>query len=220
MRHRNKISGLTSLKNEEGLATLEAVFLLVWTLFIMFYLMGFGFIHYQRWTVTHVANDTAVRIAQSYAYPESDPVMGYISPEMKKKHNPYRYLGTELEKTNRDKARDYAYWTLELSRLAFPEGVPDVKTEIVHDALGQRHVKVKVSADYRLLFGDFLSFFGFERTFHYDAVGYAVVTDISSYIFTVNNLKTLSDEMFTTKISKTIDAILNTINKFIDLMKK
>jgi len=61
---------------KDGALAIEGIIILTILIFFLVFLMGFGFLFYQQWLVVNTANDTAYRIAQSYAYPNTDPVMG------------------------------------------------------------------------------------------------------------------------------------------------
>ena len=196
-----------------GMATVEALFTLSLALFILFYLFSYGFFFYQRWAVIHVANDTAVRIAETYAYPQSDPVMGFVSSAMHAEISPYRYMGKKQAVQNADRAEKYARWSMSLSSLAYQQGDLDVQVDEIHDALAARHLKVTVTGTYKLPFGGALSYFGGNGTVTYSATSYAMIMDPGDYIDAQNALKKLSSESFGSEIYSTVDSVLSLISK-------
>ncbi len=207
-------------KAEDGMVTLEAMILLTMALFVMLFFMSFGFLFYQRWTVQHVANDVALRVAQGYAYPEADPVMGFVDSSMRATLSPYRYMGKNLEEKAERKAKEYGAWTLHISSMAYERRKPEISVRVVHDALAQRHLEVKVSSEYEIPFGGALQFFGLKKYVVYEATAYAMCTDISDYINSMNTLVTLSNEIFTTKTFKLIDKVLQLIDNYSDTYNK
>lgn len=176
-------------KAEEGMATLEAVLLLTFTLFILLMFLGFGFIYYQYWVVAHTANDTATRIGQNYAYCTNDLVSGYITEDMRQVLSPFRYASDTIKTVNQGRAIDYAKASLRKSSLAIETREPVVDIKIVRDSLARRHVEVTIDAEYRLLFGYALDFFGFDGTPEYKYTAYAQIVDLQDYIQTVGTVK-------------------------------
>ena len=67
------------LRDERGALMLDGMIAMTVTILMLVFLMSFGFLLYQQWMVSNIANDTATRIAQSYAYPNTDPVIGYVN---------------------------------------------------------------------------------------------------------------------------------------------
>ena len=196
------------------MATVEAMILLTMAIFILLFFMSFGFLFYQRWTVQHVANDVATRIAQGYAYPKSDPVMGFVNSAMKESLSPYRYIGGGLSSSAQSRSQEYAAWMLDLSSMAYAKGEPQITAKVVHDALAERHLEVTVRAEYEIPFGGALQYFGLQKELVFEATGYAMITDISDYVCSMNTLYTLSNELFTLKTTGLIDKILKCIDDF------
>lgn len=194
------------------MATLEAMIVMIPAIFIMLFFMSYGFLFYQRWTVHHVANDVATRIAHTYANPEADPVMGFISGAGKAAMSPYRYIGKGLEGKNKQRGKEYAVWGLHISSLAYEQSEPEIEVEVVHDAFAQRHVKVKIRTVYEIPFGGALQYFGFQKVMTYEAEGYAVCTDLSDYVCSVNALYTLSNDAFPFRVTGTLEKILKLID--------
>ena len=197
------------------MATLEAMILMILAIFVMIFFMSFGFLFYQRWTVQHVANDVATRIGQSYANPEADPVMGFVSSAGKAAMSPYRYLGSKLKSENARKGKEYGVWGLHISSLAYEQGDPEIEVKVVHDAFAQRHVEVKVRAVYEIPFGGALQYFGLQKQVVYEAAGYAVCTDISDYVSSVNSLYTISGSLFPFSSTGAVDKILKLIDDIV-----
>ena len=202
------------------MATLEAMILLFLTIFVMLFFMSYGFLFYQQWTVRHVANDIASRIAEQYAYPQTDPVMGFISGAMKASASPYRYSGDKLEKENQKKLEDYGRYMLHLSSMAYEAAEPEIKVDVVQDALAQRHLEVYVKASYKIPFGGALTYFGFRDHVEYEATSYAVCQDLSDYINMINTTKTLSDDVFTLKTFGMVDKIVKLVEDIKDYVNK
>ncbi len=54
-------------RREDGMMMVEGMLALLATIMVLICLLGFGFLFYQQWAVCNIANDTATRIAQTYA---------------------------------------------------------------------------------------------------------------------------------------------------------
>lgn len=195
----------------EGMMALEGLIILTLVIFLLVFLTSFGFLLYQQWNVSLAANDTAMRIAQSYPFPQTDPVMGFQNEDMRADMSPYRYLFGSLEEKNRTKAEKYLRWSLSAGGLAAAVGQPDIEVTTSQDAMARRHVEVEVTARYEIPFGGVLEFFGMDGTVEYHAVGRAVCVDVSDYINTIDTLKAVTGESFGSKFIKTIDSVIGMI---------
>lgn len=199
-------------RREEGAVAVEGVIMMTFMIFFLVFLMAFGFLFYQQWNIVFTANDTATRLAQSYAYPAADPIQGYISSGMKSSLSPFRYFGTKLEKANAEKGEKYASWSISQGSLAYAVGEPEIVIETAHDGFAQRHIVVDITATYEIPFGGALKFFGMDGTITYHATGRAVCTDLSDYVFSINTLKTFASNNLGSDVYGAIDSILGLIN--------
>ena len=205
------------LRREDGALMLNGMIAMLATILIMVFLMSLGFLFYQQWIVSNVANDTAARVAQSYAYPNTDPVIGYIDVELMDHVPLFRYMGDELEAENVEKAENYGAWALELSSLAYPVSPPEIRAEVFSDSLARRHIEVTVRAEYEMPLGGALEFFGMDGTIEYEATGYGVCMDLMDYIYTVDTVKTLSEDTISSKFLGAADSFLSMLGKLKEL---
>ena len=53
----------TCLKREQGAIMLEGMIVMTITLFALIWILGLGFVYYQRYVTTIVTNDAAAKIA-------------------------------------------------------------------------------------------------------------------------------------------------------------
>ena len=205
------------LRDERGALMLDGMIAMTVTILMLVFLMSFGFLLYQQWMVSNIANDTATRIAQSYAYPNTDPVIGYVNVEIMDNVPLFRYMGDNLEAENRDKGEKYAAWALGLSSLAYPVSDPEIKVDVEADSLARRHVEVTVRAEYEIPFGGALQYFGLDKTVTYEATGYGVCMDILDYINTVDTVKSLSEDNHGSKFLGAANSFLGMIDKLKEL---
>lgn len=183
---------------EDGMEAIEGLLVITLTLFVLFFIWGYGFLLFQQFVVVHAANETANKIAQTYAYTEADPISGYISKEMKASLSPSRYQDKKIETANEQRGKRYARWVLRTGSFANKKKFPlphtsemSVEVKTVYDGYAQRHVVVKIAEEYQIPFGNFLEYFGINGTRVYYGTGRAVCTDISYYLNTINYVKTM-----------------------------
>jgi len=210
---------LLSFRRDDGALAIEGIIILTVLIFFLVFLMGFGFLFYQRWLVTMTANDTATRIAQSYAYPTTDPVMGYVNSGLKSSLSPYRYIGSSLKDRDAEKAEKYAEWRLDATAFAYAVSEPEIHVETMYDGFAQRHIVVDITVKYEIPFGGALAFFGLDDTVTYHATGRAVIMDVSDYMYSVTTLNTLTNQTFRSKVVGMVDSILGLINTIIDALE-
>ena len=206
-------------REDEGSLMLDGMIVMLMTIMILVFLLGFGFLLYQQWAVCNIANDTATRIAQSYAYPNTDPVIGYVNTDLLESVPLFRYAGDSLAAQNESKGRKYAAWSLKQSSFAYPVSDPVISVETKHDALARRHVEVTIQAEYEIPFGGALEYFGLSRTVTYSGTGEAVCANILDYVNTVDTFKALTDQTFGSKALGAVNSILGTIRKIRDLFE-
>ena len=207
-------------RREDGMMLVEGMLALLATIMVLICLLGFGFLFYQQWAVCNIANDTATRIAQTYAYTDTDPVMGYINESQIRRKPLLRYYRFgQIEKRNADRGEKYARWSLKTSSLASASSAPEIQVETKHDALARRHVEVRIEATYEIPFGGVLELFGIPGTVTYHGLGEAVCVDPSDYINTVDTYKALTDLTFGSKTLKAINSFSGMVQKIFDLFQ-
>ena len=205
------------IRDETGSLMLDGMIAMLITIMLLVFLMSIGFLFYQQWMVSNIANDTATRIAQSYVYPNTDPVIGYVNVDLMDNVSLFRYLGDDLERENEDKGEKYAAWPLGTSSLAYPVSDPEIEVDVVSDSLARRHVEVTVRAEYEIPLGGALQYFGLDKTMTYEATGYAVCMDLLDYINTVDTIKVLSEDTISSKFLGAANSFLGMIDKLKDL---
>lgn len=206
------------------MAAVESLFLMSMMLFIFMYFIAFAFLLYQGWVVQNVADDAATRIAQGYVYPRTDPVLNYISREMRQAVSPFRYAffkKDDYAELNIEKGEAYVLWCLKNSTFAKAESEPDVEITVVHDGLAQRHIEVRIEATYHIPLGGFLEYFGGHGDRTYTSVGRAVCLDPSDYIYSVNTVDAIADDIVGAgKVSDTADKIFKAVVHIIQSIMK
>lgn len=176
---------------ETGEIMLESTIIVTLTLFILIWLLALGFLHYQRYVLTVVTNDAAVKIASTYNNPASDIIMGYTTTEELCSRDLYRgYINdnpfSNLTHTNQKRTEAYVKYMLDRTNFVGVMKDVDVKMRLVHDSGTRRHVEVTTTASFNTPFGFALDFFGMDGVTKYEATACSDCTDIADYISTVD----------------------------------
>ena len=163
-----------------------------------------------------MATDTASRIAQTYAYPYSDPVTGFVSASIRAKLSPYRYQDGTIAQNNAARAERYAKYMLK-NTVFSPEQNIKIRVETVHDNVAHQHIEVTVTAVCEIPFGFAMKYFGQSPYRTFTATGRAVCTDIKHYIYTIKTIDSFEDNIglgIDSRFIKTIENSIKLIKDF------
>ncbi len=205
-------------REETGSLMLDGMIAMLLTIMVLVFLMSIGFLFYQQWTVSLVANDTAARLAQRYPYLTADMTSGYVSEEDVSDIPLMRYFGDSLAVENEERGEVFASLCLSQSSLATPVSQPSISVSVPYDSLGRRHVEVLVTAEYEIPFGGALEYFGLDGTLTYHATGRAPCIDLLDYITTVEaavDIPNLFSGM--SKFESAIESIVGAVRAVADL---
>lgn len=198
---------------------LEGMIVTVITMLVLIWILGLGFLYYQRYITTIVTNDAAVKIASTYNNPTSDIIMGYVTTEDLSNRDLYRNFlssgsSSDLKDTNEDRAASYIKYILDKSNFSGAIDDVDVELSLVSDSLVRKHVQITATCKYNTPFGEIFSLFGMERSNTYSVTASADCTDYADYISTVNFAAALTDGTFTGGTGF-IDSLVSMINSLI-----
>lgn len=206
-------------KDENGEIMLESLIVYSVTIFLLFFILAIFSVLFQRWNLQTIANETAARMAQTYRFIEADEVTGYVTDKEIKAVREYRYLwkSNELETYTLKKATSYAGWRLDQSTYTKNVTEPKYQIEVISDSLARRHLKLTITGEYAVPFGEALSYFGFDSTTKYEVTAYAECLDIIDYVNTVNYVEDqLSFGQFNSKFVKMLNKILGLFKNLLE----
>jgi hypothetical protein len=202
---------------------IESMLVMIITIFMLLFVIAMFCILFLRWNLQIAANDIAARFAQSYSY------LAYgdnVSFDTFKSGTPasgnalyidaYRYIfkkDPELETAN-----EYAKERAKKSTAGFTLGEPAVEIKIVPDFIGRRHIEVRISGRYRVLFQDVfaIDIFSLARMFDYEVYGYADCVDLLDYLNTVEYVEWVAGGAgLKSKVANLIDSVFELIGKFL-----
>lgn len=194
---------------------LEGMIVMVITMLLLVWILGIGFLYYQRYVTTIVANDVAVKIASTYNNPTSDIIMGYVTTEDLSNRDLYRnFTSSNLKDVNEDRAESYVKYIMDKANFAGTVDEVQVELELVADSMVRKHVELVVTCTYNTPFGEGLEMFGMNSKATYSVTSCADCTDFADYISTVNFMTTLSNGTYT-KGTGFIDSVVKMINSFV-----
>ena len=176
-------------KKEKGEVMIEGMMVMIITIIVLIWLLALGFLHYQRTTLTIVANDVATKIASSYHNPSSDPVMGYVSNTDLAQRDIYRDdASSYLHSINENKAQKYAEYML--NRTNFVGTIQSVNTDVeyIKDSQLRQHIKVTVKCTFHTPFSFDSKLIPFNGNVTYTASARRDCTELSDYASTTDFL--------------------------------
>lgn len=198
---------------------IEGMIVMVITMFILIWILGLGFLYYQRYVTTVVTNDAAVKIASTYNNPTSDIIMGYVTTEDISNRDLYRGFAvgsnsSDLHTVNEDRAQSYVKYVLDNANFAGTVKEVNVELEMVSDSAVRRHIELTTVCEYNTPFGEIFEMFGMGRTAKYSVTASADYTDMADFVSTVNFCKSLSDGTFTSGTGF-IDSLIGMLNTLV-----
>lgn len=204
-------------EHEHGAVMLEGMIVVIITIFMLVWILGIGFVYYQRYTVTIVTNDVAVKIASTYNNPTSDIIMGYVTTEDLSERDLYRNYSSddsELLLENEERTSNYVKYILDKANFSGTVENVDVDLELVADSALRKHVKVTTTCTFNTPFGEILDYFGMEGQLTYQSTACADCTDVAEYVSTVSFMKVLGSGSYLDD-EKLIQNFIKMINSFV-----
>lgn len=197
----------------EGMIMLEALIVYMVTIFLLFFILALFCVFYHIWNMQTIANEAAMRIAQTCKFEEADVDTGYVTLEQLTSLDRYRYLPAKknkMEQIAKEKLQNYVDKRLDKVSFVHKMTDPEIRMEIKKDGLASRHVEVNISEEFQVPFGTALSYFGYEDTITYECTGYADYMDIIDY---VNMVDYVSQERLLNELAGSTIKLINSVLK-------
>lgn len=197
---------------ESGEVMIEGMIVIVITMLMLIWILGIGFIYYQKYVVRIATNDVAKKIAMTYENPASDIIMGYVSKD--------DILGRALYKTpeltHTNQLRSESYVKYIMDKANFNGTVKSVDVDVAHeqDAMGRSHITVTTECTFNTPFGAGLEIFGMSGKRTYRVSASADSTSISDYVSTFALVDALANGSIVSggKFVKSLVKMINSIN--------
>ena len=205
---------------ERGEVMIEGMVVMVMTMYILVWILGLGFLYYQRYTTTIITNDAAAKIASTYSNPTSDIIMGYVTPEELSARDLYRNFTSSgllrsLPEINQDRVVCYVQYALDRTNFFNVVKDVDVDMRLVRDSLLRKHVEVTTRCTFSTPFGIGLEMFGMGSEHTYQVTARADCTDYADYVSTVGFQKTMLHNGKLVAGSGLLDSCVKMLNSFV-----
>lgn len=209
---------LKHTKRESGEVMIEATIVLVITLLMLVWILGVGFLYYQKYTVRIATNDLARKIATSYDAPNSDLLTGYIRMEDLTTKSVYKSSNAEdLRLENEMRAQEYAAEIVKKANLYNTVEDVDVTLDFKMDAYGRSHIAVTTRCNFNTAFGLGLEVFGMSGKQEYVVTAYAESTSITDYVSAVATADAFTNGSII-KLPGFLDSTVKMIDAFIGML--
>lgn len=204
-------------RKESGAIMLEGMIVIIITMLMLVWILGVGFLYYQKYTVRIVTNDVAKKLASTYDAPSSDIIMGYESQEdiTKKRME----LPANSTRVNQLRAESYVKYILDKANFYGTVQGVKVTVEPTKDAFSRSHIKVTTECTFKTPFGEGLEFMGMSSVITYSVTAYAESTSMKDHIAAITMADALTDGTLlagTGLVEKTVKMI----NSFISTYKQ
>lgn len=207
------------IKNQNGMIEIEAIFVIVVWMNIIFFLMNLGVIVYQQMNVFVAANEAAANAAESYSILKSDPFIHQVTVEDIKNRSPYRYWDSlTYENWIEDKAEWYACFRVKGNEFSEDEtgGFDNITTNFKKEK-GMRILEVDVSREYSVLILNPMVVFGIDPKYTVSAKGSAVCYDVIHDMNMIAWEKEVEDYVGgMTLLGKTVSNFIKFVGKLVD----
>lgn len=194
---------------------LESLIVYPITMLLLFFTLAVFSVLFQRWNLQTIANESAMRMAQTYRLYMAEESTGYVTDTQIEEVGPYRYMANlfnhDMEESIQERVEAYAGWRM--ARTTYTKNVTEPKctVTVTSDNLGRRHLEVVIKGEYSVPFGDALSFFGFDGTTTYEVTAYADCLDIVDYIHVVDFVE------YQTNVNRLNPSIIGMVDSFLGL---
>jgi len=185
-------------KKESGEVMIESTIAMVIVMLMLVWILGVAFIYYQKYTVRIATNEVAVKIANTYDSPSTDPITAYVSKDDIKSKPLYSGFSVspvmgainqvqnamgrhKLPQTNQLRADNYATYIINKANVLGTVKDVNVTVDYQSDGIGRGHIKVTTECDFKTPFGEGLEVFGMSGRTKYRVTSYADATSISEY---------------------------------------
>lgn len=209
------------MTKESGELMLEGMIVMIITMLMLVWILGVGFLYYQKYTVRIVTNDVAKKLAATYDTPSCDIIMGYISQEDLVRFET-ELPGDDATRVNKLRAESYVNYILDRANLYGT--VKEAKVTVIptKDALNRSHIQITTECTFNTPFGQGLDFFGMSGEVTYVVTAYADSTSLKNHIAAVSLADMLTDGTFLSgtglieKVVKMVNSLISTQKELTD----
>lgn len=204
--------------NENGMVMVEAIYVLVIAILLIFFTMNLGAIYYNRIIVTATANEAASGVAEIYGSAGKEPFYAYTDPQYFKGRDVYRELmpmGMLVENAEQ-KAKWYASFLTYEDEFTSEKSLDfsDVVVDCSLNDIGVLAITVTITREYPVFITFPAGFWGLDATYKVSATGTAFCYDViwqMNWTALAKEIENKVDVKFL--FTDSMDAVLEIINK-------
>ena len=202
---------------ESGLVMVEAIYVVVIAIMVIFFAINVGVVYHNRIVVTSVANEAASGVAGVYAGLDKEPFFAYMEAEDFRHIDPYRYraYNDAIKTATEQKAKWYASYLVYESEFTTDKGMDfsGIDVTCADNEIGLKILTVTVKRKYPVFIMNPVFFFGLDPEYEAEATGTAVCYDV---IHQMNSIA-LADEI-ENKLGDNV--IMESVGKILDIVDK
>ncbi len=147
---------LRNASDESGTMMIEATYCMVAVLFVLIFIMGFGFIYYQTVMFNIACNQCAEEVIQTYKL-ETVTHNYEVTQKAVEDVGKYRYFLGNIQKASKTHLNTLVNERLAATSFALDGGDATVDIKPFIDDIGRRHYAVTITKPYKYLFHNFFS---------------------------------------------------------------
>lgn len=205
---------------EDGVIMIEAVYVVVIAIMIIFFTMNIGVLYHNRIVLTAIANEAAGGVAEIYGSTGKEPFYNYTDHAFFSGRNPYRYLlpgeGT-LEDMAEKKARWYASYLVYEKEFRGDRNMDfsGIQVECVENmGIGMKTLSVTIKREYPVFIMNPMSFWDLDPKYEIEVTGNAVCYDPIHQMNATSFKNELADRIdSSSSVLKIVDNIVETVQK-------
>lgn len=205
---------------ESGMIMIEAVYVVVIAIMIIFFSVNVAAIYHNRIVVTAVANEAASGIAEIYGCTGKEPFYAYVDESFFEGRNIYRYVNERfMEDYAEAKGKWYAGYLISTDEFTAEKNrdFSDITVKCEENGIGVQTVTVTVKRKYQVFTLLPVTFWNLVPEYEVEATGTAVCYDPIHQM----NVIAFRNEIWNTIDSSTpiinvLDTILELIDKIMD----
>lgn len=184
------------MRSERGAVMLESTYCILLAIFVLMFMLSFGFRLYQEAVVGVVANEVAEEVVLNYKLKDIAD-KDSVKAKNLKDVGYFRYFlfTSRFETANESKGKALASTRLMETDLAKKEGALQVEIDTVVDDIGRRHYEVTVKQKFSFLLGDFLDVIGLKEKEYITSTVYVESVDVLNYANTVKTTQYALDKV-------------------------
>lgn len=204
---------------ESGIVMIEAVYVVVIAIMVIFFTINIGVIYHNRIVLTSIANEAANGVAEVYGSANKEPFYNFTEYGYFREKNVYRYFGTgksSLDSMAERKAKWYASYLVYEHEFSVEKSMDFSGIEVTckKNDINMQTLTVTIKRTYPVFIINPAAFWGLDPEYTIQVSGTAVCYDVIHQMNSMAFKNELTDRLDgVSTIVKIIQDLLKTIEK-------